>query len=92
MWVLNEVFVGANENEKGPQMTQMDTDGCPQADGGKECESSEIKRNLNGCPQADSFGERQLENNKYPQMTQMDTDGCPQADRGERVLIKDYFR
>ena len=26
MWVLNEVFVGVNENEKSPQMTQMDTD------------------------------------------------------------------
>ena len=24
MWVLNEVFGGGNENEKGPQMTQMD--------------------------------------------------------------------
>ena len=62
----------------------------PQADDGKECESSEFKRNLNGCPQADSFGERQLENNKYPQMTQMDTDGCPQADGGgEQVSITD---
>ena len=60
MWVLNEVFVGVNENEKGPQMTQMDTDGCPQADGGKECESSEFKRNLNGCPQADFVDEREL--------------------------------
>ena len=60
MWVLNEVLVGANENEKGPQMTQMDTDGCPQADGGKECESSEFKQILNGCPQADDGGERKL--------------------------------
>ena len=34
--------------------------GGPQADGGKECESSEFKRNLNGCPQADCFGERKL--------------------------------
>ena len=90
MWVLNEVFVGANENEKGPQMTQMDTDGCPQADFVGERESSEFKRNLNGCPQADSFGERQLENNKNPQMSQMDTDGGPQADGGgEQVLIND---
>ena len=82
MWVLNEVFVGANENENGPRRTRRDTDGCPQSDDGKECESSEFKRNLNGCPQTDSFGERQLENNKNPQMTQMDTDGCPQADEG----------
>ena len=32
MYVLQEVFVGANDNEKYPQMTQMDTDGGPQAD------------------------------------------------------------
>ena len=89
MWVLNEVFGGGNENEKGPRRTQRDTDGCPQADDGKECESSEFKRNLNGCPQTDSFGERQLENNKNPQMIQMDTDGCPHADEvGEQQLSK----
>ena len=42
MWVINEVFVGGNdnenENEKFSQMTQMDTDWCPQADGGGEHE------------------------------------------------------
>ena len=32
MYVLQEVFVGANDNEKYPQMSQMDTDGGPQAD------------------------------------------------------------
>ena len=32
MYVLQEVFVGANDNEKYPQMTQMDTDGGPQTD------------------------------------------------------------
>ena len=113
MWVLNEVFGGVNENENenendnhnenynenenNPQRTRRDTEGCPLADDGKECESSEFKRNLNGCPQADSFGERQLENNEYPQMSQMDTDGCPQADGGrehlsindERLMIND---
>ena len=36
MYVLQEVFVGANDNEKYPQMSQMDTDGGPQADGGGE--------------------------------------------------------
>ena len=66
-------------------MTRRDTDGGPQADDGKECESSEFKRNLNGCPQADSFGERQLENNKYPRRTRRDTEGGPQAEFvGER--------
>ena len=61
----------------------------PQAEGGRERESSEFKRNLNGGPQADGGGERQLENNKYPQMSQMDTDGCPQADDGgEQQLSK----
>ena len=86
MWVLNEVFGGANENdnenekgnhnenENGPRRTRRDTDGGPQADCLGERESSEFKRNLNGCPQADGGGERQLENNKYPQMSQMDTD------------------
>ena len=72
MWVLNEVFGGANENdnenekgnhnenENGPQMTQRDTDGGSQADFVGERESSEFKRNLNGCPQADDGGEREL--------------------------------
>ena len=94
MWVLREVFVGANENDnendKCSRRTRRGMDGCPQADFVGECESSEFKRNLNGCPQTDSFGERQLENNKNPQMIQMDTDGCPQADFvGEQVLITD---
>ena len=37
MWVLREAFVGANENEKSPQ---INTDGhrCPQADGRSERE------------------------------------------------------
>ena len=38
MWVLNEVFVGANENdnenEKCPRRTRRGTDGRPQADEG----------------------------------------------------------
>ena len=76
MWVLNEVFARVNENdnenEKNPQMTQMDTDGCPQADGD---EWSEISRN----------GQELKEKYIYPRMTQMDTDGCPQVDeRRER--------
>ena len=89
MFVINDVFGGGNENEKGQRRTRRETDGGPQADFVGESESSEFKQNLNGCPQADSFGERQLENNKYPQMTQMDTDGCPQADEvGEQQLSK----
>ena len=60
MWVFNEVFVGANENENGPRRTRKGTDGGPQADIVGECESSEFKRNLNGGPQADCVGEREL--------------------------------
>ena len=96
MWVLNEVFGGANENdnenENGPRRTRRETDGGPQADGVGESESSEFKRNLNGGPQADDGGERQLENNKYPQMTQMDTDGGPQADDGKECESSEFKR
>ena len=46
MWVIYEVFGGVDENEKSPQMTQMDTDWCPQADGGGEHELSRITREL----------------------------------------------
>ena len=62
MWVLNEVFGGANENdnENGPRSTRRETDGGPLADGVQEHESSEFKQNLNGCPQADGGGEQQL--------------------------------
>ena len=55
MWVLKEVFVGGNE-----KCPRWDTDGCPQADYGMECESSEFKQILNGGPQADCVGEREL--------------------------------
>ena len=44
MWVLNEVFGGANENENGPRRTRRDTDGGPQADFVGERKSSEFKR------------------------------------------------
>ena len=64
MWVLNEVFGGANENdnenENGQRRTRRETDGGPQADFVGKRESSEFKRNLNGCPQADDGGEQQL--------------------------------
>ena len=56
MWVINEVFGGVdeNENENCPQMTQMDTDGCPQADGRSEHEFTRIIREFKGIgPQAD---------------------------------------
>ena len=60
MFVINEVFGGGNENEKGQRRTRRETDGCPQADFVGERESSEFKRNLNGCPQADDGGERKF--------------------------------
>ena len=60
MFVINEVFGGGNENEKGQRRTRRETDGGPQADFVGESESSEFKRNLNGCPQADDGGERKF--------------------------------
>ena len=60
MFVINEVFGGGNENEKGQRRTRRETDGCPQADFVGESESSEFKQNLNGCPQADGGGGRKL--------------------------------
>ena len=46
MWVLNEVFVGANEKEKGQRRTQRETDGGPQADDVVERKLSGINREL----------------------------------------------
>lgn len=60
MFVINEVFGGGNENEKGQRRTRRETDGCPQVDFVGERESSEFKQNLNGGPQADGGGEREL--------------------------------
>ena len=57
MFVINEVFGGGNENEKGQR---RETDGGPQADFVGERESSEFKQNLNGGPQADDGEEREL--------------------------------
>ena len=63
MFVINEVFGGANENdnenENGQRRTLRETDGGPQADFVGESESSEFKQNLNGGPQADD-GEEQV--------------------------------
>ena len=68
MWVINEVFVGGNDNENSErQQEQLKTTLGPQADGD---EWSEISRN----------GQELKEKYIYPRMTQMDTDGCPQAD------------
>ena len=55
MWVINEVFVGGNENdnenENCPQMTQMDTDGCPQADfEGEQLLINDERLMINDCP------------------------------------------
>ena len=73
MWVINEVFVGGNdndnENEKSPQMN-TDGHGCPQADFMGEQQFPSIGQQLkeNG-PQADSKGrqrtEQRVENIKY---------------------------
>ena len=94
MWVLNEVFVGANENENGPRRTQRDTEGGPQADDGKECESSEFKQILNGCPQADDGGERKLkrinrelkENNFEPWMI------CEPNEKEGKKLLEEIMK
>ena len=98
MWVLNEVFGGANENdnenENGPRRTQRNTDGGPQADFVGECESSEFKRNLNGCPQADDGGERKLkrinrelkENNFEPWMI------CEPNEKEGRKLLEEIMK
>lgn len=81
MWVLNEVFGGTNENEKGQRRTRRETDGGPQADFVGKRESSEFKQNLNGGPQADFVGE--CESSEFKR----NLNGCPQADDGgEREL------
>ena len=89
MFVINEVFGGANENEKGQRRTWRKTDGGPQADFVGKRESSEFKQILNGGPQADDGGERKLkrinrelkENNFAPWMI------CePNEKEGRRLL------
>lgn len=94
MFVINEVFGGANENEKGQRRTRRETDGCPQADFVGECESSEFKQNLNGGPQADGVG-KQVSINDERLMIKDDVhtentegNGCPQADDGEERELK----
>ena len=98
MWVINEVFVGVNENdnenEKSPQMN-TDGHGCPQADEGGEQQLSATGQQLKEIgPQADGRSEHEFTriirefkgNNIYPQIN---TDGhrCPQADEvGEQQL------
>ena len=46
MFVINEVFGGANENENGPRRTRRKTDGGPQADDGGERKFKRINREL----------------------------------------------
>lgn len=61
MFVINDVFGGGNENEKGQRRTRRETDGGPQADYVGERESSGINRELKEMgPQADDVGERKL--------------------------------
>lgn len=98
MWVLNEVFGGANENdnenEKGQRRTRRKTDGGPQADFVGESESSEFKQNLNGCPQADGGEERELkrinrelkENNFAPWMI------CEPNEKEGRILLEEIMK
>lgn len=92
MFVINEVFGGANENENenGPRRTRRKTDGGPQADFVGESESSGINRELKEMgPQADDVGERKLkrinrelkENNFAPWMI------CkPNENEGKKLL------
>ena len=70
MWVLNEVFVGANENDNEKEnlsnhrMKRRNAEGCPQADEEGEHEWNTTKtitktgttREAAVCPQADVFG------------------------------------
>ena len=98
MWVLNEVFGGANENdnenENGPRRTRRETDGGPQADFVGERESSEFKQNLNGGPQADGGEERELkrinrelkENNFAPWMI------CEPNEKEGRRLLEEIMK
>ena len=93
MFVINDVFGGGNENEKGQRRTRRETDGGPQADYVGERESSGINRELKEMgPQADDVGERKLKriNRELKEMG-------PQADEvreqvsinDERLMIKD---
>ena len=100
MWVLNEVFGGANENdnenEKCPRRTRRDTDGNrgPQADDGGERKLLQIERKLKEMgPQADCFGERKLkrinrelkENNFGPWMI------CDPNEKEGRKLLEEIM-
>ena len=90
MFVINDVFGGGNENEKGQRRTRRETDGGPQADYVGERESSGINRELKEMgPQADDVGERKLkrinrelkENNFAPWMI------CePNENEGKKLL------
>ena len=84
MWVLNEVFGGANENHNdNEKCPRRDTDGCPQADIVGERKLKRIDRELKEMgQQADCFGERQLENENGSRRTRRVMDGGPQADGG----------
>ena len=94
MFVINEVFGGGNENEKGQRRTRRKTDGGPQADFVGESESSEFKQNLNGCPQADGGGGRKLkrinrelkENNFAPWMI------CEPNEKEGKKLLEEIMK
>ena len=94
MFVINEVFGGGNENEKGQRRTRRETDGCPQADFVGESESSEFKQNLNGGPQADDGEERELkrinrelkENNFAPWMI------CERNEKEGKKLLDEIMK
>ena len=97
MWVLNEVFGGANENEnenENENGQRRETDGGPQTDYVEESESSEFKQNLNGCPQADGGGGRKLkrinrelkENNFAPWMI------CEPNEKEGKKLLEEIMK
>jgi len=96
MWVLNEVFGVANENdnenEKGQRRTRRKTDGGPQADFVGESESSEFKQNLNGCPQADGGGEQVSINDERLMITDCPWLLCEPNEKEGKKLLEEIMK
>ena len=99
MFVINEVFGGGNENEKGQRRTRRETDGCPQADFVGEQGLMNDDRLMitdvvhtentegNGCPQADDGEEQGLMNDDRLLITDCPWLLCePNEKEGRRLL------
>ena len=90
---FGETAIAINDQQL-KEKNYISTDGCPQADDGKECESSEFKQILNGCPQADDGGERELlqierelkENNFEPWMI------CEPNEKEGKKLLEEIMK